>query len=177
MNGATHGHSQFSHIAVSVADLQRSADFYTGVFNFVRARPYAAAGRRVASLMEADPRGFEALFLRLGPMLLELIEHTSPRHRDTVPRPAVEIGLAHLSFIVDDRAETIRRLESCGGQLRTRMTYEFAPGQASEIAFATDPDGNRIELIFHPGDAPARAHAAFLGIEDLGWPASGALPE
>jgi glyoxylase I family protein len=172
VSGATGGHSQFSHIAVSVADLRRSTDFYTEVFNFVPGRPYAAAGRRVATLMEADSRGFEAVFLRLGPTLLELIEHASPQHRNTVPRPAVEVGLAHLSFVIDDLAETIQRLESWGGRLRTRMQYEFEPGQLTDIAFATDPDGNRIELILHPGDAAARAHASFLGIEDLGWPDS-----
>ena len=172
MSGAAGGHSQFSHIAVSVADLRRSADFYTEVFGFARGRPYAAVGRRVASLMEADSRGFEALFLRLGPMLLELIEHACPQTRDTVPRPAVEVGLAHLSFIVDDLAETIRRIESSGGRMRTRIRYEFDAGTPTEIAFGTDPDGNRIELIFQPGDAAARAHASFLGIEDLRWPDS-----
>jgi glyoxylase I family protein len=162
--------TSFSHIAISVADLRRATAFYTEVFGFGSGQPYAAAGRKVAALMEADARGFEAVFLRLGPVLVELVEHASPQPRDVTPRPAAEIGLAHLSFVVDDLAETIRRLESCGGQMRTRMCYEFEPGHATEIAFAADPDGNRIELICHPGDAAADAHARFLGMEELGWP-------
>jgi catechol 2,3-dioxygenase-like lactoylglutathione lyase family enzyme len=161
---------RFSHIAISVADLPRATAFYAEAFNFGPGRPYAAAGRKVAALMEADARGLEAVFLRLGPVLLELIQHASPQPRDMTPRPAVEVGLAHLSFVVDDLTETVRRLESWGGRMRTRMRYEFAPGQATEIAFATDPDGNRIELIFHPDDAAADAHAKFLGLEGLGWP-------
>jgi catechol 2,3-dioxygenase-like lactoylglutathione lyase family enzyme len=167
MNPATY---RFSHIAISVGDLRRATAFYTEVFGFRPGRPYAAAGRKVAGLMEADARGFEAVFLRLGPVLVELIQHASPQPRDVSPRPADEVGLAHLSFVVDDLAETIRRLESGGGQMRTRMCHEFEPGHATEIAFATDPDGNRIELIFHPGDAAAGAHARFLGLQELGWP-------
>jgi predicted enzyme related to lactoylglutathione lyase len=170
MSPATRGPCSFSHIAISVADLPRATAFYTEVFNFGSGRPYSAAGRKVAALMEADARGFEAVFLRLGPVLLELIEHASPQPCRMTPRPAVQVGLAHLSFVVDDLAETIRRLESSGGQMRTRMRHEFEPGHATEIAFATDPDGNRIELICHPGDAPADAHARFLGMEELGWP-------
>ena len=167
MNPATY---RFSHIAISVGDLRRATAFYTEVFGFGSGRPYAAAGRKVAALMEADARGFEAVFLRLGHVLVELIEHADPRPRDVTPRPADEVGPAHLGFVVDDLAETIRRLESCGGQVRTRMSYEFEPGHATEIAFATDPDGNRIELICHRGDAATDAHARFLGLEELGWP-------
>lgn len=165
----------FSHIAVSVAHLGRATDFYTGVFGFRAGKPYAAAGRRVAGLMEADPRGFDAVFLRLGEVLLELIAHTEPIHPDQVPRRATELGFAHLSFVVGDLAEMIGRVEAAGGRVRTRLLHEFEPGPATEIVFCTDPDGNRIELIEHPDRSQAGAHRAFLGLTDVGWPAADQL--
>jgi hypothetical protein len=40
------------------------------------------------------------------------------------------------------------------------------------IAFCLDPEGNRIELVSHPSLEEAAAHAGFLGLGELGWPAS-----
>jgi glyoxylase I family protein len=164
--------ARFSHIAMSVADLERAVDFYTGVFGFSAGKPYAAAGRRVAALMEADPQGFDGVFLRLDDLLLELLAHARPIPPDQVPRRAAELGIAHLSFVVDDLAEVIARVEAAGGHVRTRLQHEFEPGPATEIVFCTDPDGNRIELIEHPDRAQAGAHRRFLGLSDLGWPAA-----
>lgn len=164
----------FSHIAVSVAHLRRSTAFYTEVFGFRPGQPYASAGRRVAALMESDPAGFEAVFLRLGDLLLELIEYADPVHRAEVPRPAAELGVAHLSFVVENLGEVISRAESAGGEIRTLLAYEFGSGPATEIAFCTDPDGNRLELIQHAAPDEVRSHSGFLGLTDLGWPAVGA---
>ncbi|MFB7495884.1 hypothetical protein ACFC09_14470 [Streptomyces sp. NPDC056161] len=47
---------------------------------------------------------------------------------------------------------------------------DVGPGETA-IAFVLDPDGNRVELIWHPSAQEAAAHAAFLGLTDLGWPA------
>lgn len=162
----------FSHIAVSVADLRRATDFYTRAFGYQAGRPYQAAGRRVAALMESDPPGFDAVFLRLDGLLLELIAHAQPIHPDHVPRRTTELGIAHLSFVVDDMAEVTGRVEAAGGRVRTRMQHEFEPGPAAEIVFCTDPDGTRIELIEHPDRAQAAAHREFLGLTEVGWPAA-----
>ena len=163
---------RFSHIAVSVADLERAVDFYTGVFGFTAGKPYAAAGRRVAALMEADPQGFDGIFLRLDDLLLELLAHAQPVQPIQVPRRAAELGIAHLSFVVDDLTEVTARVEAAGGHVRTRLRHGFEPGPETEIVVGTDPDGNRIELIEHPDRAQALAHRGFLGMGELGWPAA-----
>lgn len=167
--------ARYSHLAISVADIERSRGFYVGALGFAAAQPYVAGGRRVATLMECDPAGFTGLFLRCGDVLVELLEHHAGRTADPMARAADEHGLAHISFIVDDLDRAVAAVEAHGGALRTRFEHVFGPGgTGSVIVFCTDPDGNRIELIQHADDVETASHAEYLGLDRLGWPAIGA---
>jgi catechol 2,3-dioxygenase-like lactoylglutathione lyase family enzyme len=165
-----------SHLALSVSDLDRLRRFYEEAFGFESAEVYESKGRRAAALMETSPDGFRGVFLRRGPVLIELLQYAGGAPGERVPRPAMEFGYAHISFIVDDAAAAAARVEAAGGQLRTRLEHHFsADGPETSIVFCTDPDGNRVELISHPTAAEAEAHAAYLGLDRIGWPASTAI--
>lgn len=94
-------------------------------------------------------------FLRLGQMLLELIQFDEP---PLLPGPALrplnQLGLTHLSFRVTDIDMVSRELESLGGKiLETTRTVVELPGTApGKLIFCTDPDGTRIELMNFPED-------------------------
>ena len=167
--------SGYSHLAVSVADLDRGRDFYTRALWFEAGTGYEAAGRRVAALMEADARRFRGVFLRRGPVLVELLAYDPPLVPAMTPRRADEIGYAHISVVVEDLEATIAAVVAAGGELRTRLEIGFADG-ASTVVFVTDPDGNRVELIAHSTVAERDGHAGFLGLTGLGWPAAGLDP-
>jgi catechol 2,3-dioxygenase-like lactoylglutathione lyase family enzyme len=165
-----------SHLALSVSDLDLLRRFYEEVFGFESAEVYESKGRRPARLMEASPDGFRGVFLRRGPVLIELLQYAGGAPGERVPRPAMEFGYAHLSFIVDDATAAAARVEAAGGQVRTRLEHHFcADGSDTSIVFCTDPDGNRVELISHPTAAETEAHAAYLGLGRTGWPASSAI--
>lgn len=163
----------FSHLALAVTDLEKVADFYVNALGFERGVPYSAAGRRVAVLMDAEPDGFEGIFLALGEFRLELLEYKTKADSGQRPRIASKPGLAHTSFVVDDFEGAILAIERSGGQIlhQLRNTY-VGPGEAA-IAFCTDPDGNRVELVSHSTPEEAEAHAGFLGMSEIGWPAGG----
>jgi catechol 2,3-dioxygenase-like lactoylglutathione lyase family enzyme len=162
----------FSHLAISVSDLDVARRFYNEALGFTPGRAYRSAGRGLAGLMEASPDGFSGIFLCLGDFLLELLAHAHGRPAEQVPRPPAEFGYAHISFIVDDIDATIALIETAGGELRTRRVYHFADSNETTIVFCTDPDGNRIELITHSADVEAPAHGRYLGLDVLGWPAA-----
>jgi catechol 2,3-dioxygenase-like lactoylglutathione lyase family enzyme len=164
----------FSHLALSVANLARSRTFYCDALGFTAAEEYRSAGRRVAKLLEAPASGFAGCFLRRGNILLELLCYAEGAPRAVTPRQAQEYGFAHVSFTVDDIEAVVAEIERRGGAQRTRLDHSFGDtSQAgTSIVFCTDPDGNRIELIEHPGPAERAAHAAFLGLGAIGWPAA-----
>lgn len=164
--------SAFSHLALAVGDLDAMSAFYTRTLGFEAGIPYASAGRRVAALMEGDVAGFRGVFLRRGTFLLELLEHANGQAAATVPRDAGEFGYAHISFVVPDVAATLAEMEQLGARRRTEFEHGFAGEQSTTIAFCLDPEGNRIELVSHPSALEAAAHAGYLGLSELGWPAA-----
>ena len=87
-------------------------------------------------------------FMRLGAMVIELIEFRSPSpvEPDSAPRMMNKIGYTHLSLRYPDVFAKARQLETLGGAIvhSSRTREEMFGG---EIIFVLDPDGNRIELM------------------------------
>jgi catechol 2,3-dioxygenase-like lactoylglutathione lyase family enzyme len=160
----------FSHIALSVADLDKSSSFYALALGFVEGQAYSAAGRRIAGFMECQPDGFEGRFLRLGPVLLELLAYRTSVGADERPRLPYRVGIAHLSFLVQDMEAVRRNVVINGGSWHGYLENDFGAGATARIGFCLDPDGNRIELQQHDTDEAVGPHAAFLGLDKLGWP-------
>ncbi|GAB2483353.1 VOC family protein [Jatrophihabitans fulvus] len=162
----------YSHLAVCVADLERATTFWTGAFGFSAGPVYSSAGRRVRALMECDAPSFDGVFLRLGDVLVELLQYEPSLPSERSPRRSDEVGYAHISLTVNDVDAALTAVKARGGTVRTRMQHTFADG-ITEIAFVTDPDGNRIELIGHSTPAERATHGAYLGLDVMGWPAVG----
>jgi catechol 2,3-dioxygenase-like lactoylglutathione lyase family enzyme len=121
--------------------------------------------------MDAEPDGVDSVYLALDDFRLELLAYRTPVASGERPRPAARPGFAHISFVVDDFAETIAAVTAAGGTLHRTLEHTYAgPGQTM-IAFVLDLDGNRVELIWHPSPSEAAAHAGFLGLTKIGWPA------
>ncbi|MDR2947092.1 MAG: VOC family protein [Candidatus Adiutrix sp.] len=58
-----------------------------------------------------------------------------------------QCGLAHLAFEVDDVEEILRRiLAAGGGQIGELVRAEYADGKNAVFVYATDPEGNILEL-------------------------------
>ena len=164
--------AHFSHLALTVRDLEQQAEFYSAAFGCTRGNEYLSRGRRVATLMEVAPSGFRGVFLRLDDFYLELLEYVDLEPA-TPPRSAAAAGFAHISLVVPDVRAALSTVLSAGGSARQTLDHSFTGGDtATRIAFCLDPEGNRIELIEHPDDAEAGEHATFLGLGSLGWPAA-----
>jgi catechol 2,3-dioxygenase-like lactoylglutathione lyase family enzyme len=159
--------SSFAHLALCVADLEKQARFYCNVLGFEAATPYDASGTKVAAFMDVTARSFRGQFLRRADFHLELLQYepTQPGRS----RTADDVGIAHLSFVVDNIAEVGERVLAEGGRMLTRMDHAFG-ATIVRFAFCTDPDGNRIELVEYVEDADPAPHAGFLGMSDFGWP-------
>lgn len=120
------------HTMLRVGDLQRSIDFYTRVL-----------GMTLLRTSENAEYKYTLAFVGYGSnpdhAELELTYNHGVDH--------YEMGTAygHIAIAVDDAQQACTRVKAAGGN----VTREAGPvkGGSTVIAFVTDPDGYKIELI------------------------------
>ena len=143
--------ARFGHVNITASDWRRLAAFYTDVFGCELVPPErdirgpildSATGLRDAHLTGAHLRlpGLGAT----GPTLElfsydELAAHPGPN----VARP----GLGHLAFQVPDVPAALRAVVAAGGgRIGETVTTTTADGRSVTWCYATDPEGNIVEL-------------------------------
>jgi lactoylglutathione lyase len=120
------------HTMLRVGDLQRSIDFYTKVL-----------GMNLLRTTERPEQKYSLAFVGYG---------TNPEHAELeltynhgVPEYEMGTAFGHLAIGVPDAYAACDRIRATGGNI----TREPGPvkGGSTVIAFVTDPDGYKIELI------------------------------
>ncbi len=118
--------SGYSHVAISVTDLDAARDFYCDILGF-----------------EVLPRpdfGFPGLWLRVGSLQLHLAVANEP--------PSPGPGFPHFALYVptDEFDATIESMRSAGVKMLGEPSSRVDFGTTVHAAFVTDPSGNVIEL-------------------------------
>ena len=129
---------RFLHTMLRVGDLPRSIAFYTEVL-----------GMQLLRTTKRPEQQYDLAFLGYGgnpeQAELELTYNYGVDH--------YELGSAygHVAIGVDDAAATCEAVRAKAAQLGGGITREAGPvkGGSTVIAFITDPDGYKIELIQH----------------------------
>jgi lactoylglutathione lyase len=120
------------HTMLRVGDLQRSIDFYTKVL-----------GMKLLRTTDRPDQKYSLAFVGYG---------SNPEHAEieltyNYGVPEYEMGTAygHIALGVEDAYAACDRIRTAGGNI----TREPGPvkGGSTVIAFVTDPDGYKIELI------------------------------
>ena len=120
------------HTMLRVGNLQRSIDFYTGVL-----------GMQLLRTTDRPDQKYTLAFVGYG---------SNPEHAELeltynygVDRYELGSAYGHLAIGVDDAYAACERIRAAGGTI----TREPGPvkGGSTVIAFVTDPDGYKIELI------------------------------
>jgi lactoylglutathione lyase len=120
------------HTMLRVGDLQRSIDFYTKVL-----------GMKLLRTTENPEYKYTLAFVGYG---------TNPDHAELeltynygVDKYEMGTAYGHIAISVDDAYKACQAVKAAGGN----VTREAGPvkGGTTVIAFVTDPDGYKIELI------------------------------
>lgn len=120
------------HTMLRVGDLQRAIDFYTKVM-----------GMNLIRTTDRPDQKYSLAFVGYGSesdqAVLELTFNYGVTQYD------LGAGYGHIAIEVQDAAEACQKIKTNGGQ----VTREGGPvkGGSTVIAFVTDPDGYKIELI------------------------------
>lgn len=125
--------SQLLHTMIRVGDLKRSVDFYTQVL-----------GMTLLRTSENEAYQYTLAFVGYGEessgqAVIELTYNWGTREYD------LGTGFGHIAIGVDDIYASCDAIRAAGGNI-TREPGPVAGGR-TEIAFVTDPDGYKIELI------------------------------
>ena len=127
------------HTMLRVGDLQRSIDFYTG-----------ALGMKLLRRTERPAQKYDLAFVGYGP---------NPEHAEIeltynygVDRYELGTAYGHLAIGVPDVAAACDAVRAKAAALGGAVTRDAGPvqGGTTVIAFVTDPDGYKIELIERP---------------------------
>jgi lactoylglutathione lyase family protein len=146
----------FSHIGISVTDLERAVDFYSTVFGF-----YVIMGPtdikhdasaigimcddvfgegwgsfRIAHLATADGIG------------IELFQFTNSERREN-NFEYWKTGIFHLCVQDPDVEELVKRIVEHGGKQRMPVRYYYPEEKPYRMVYCEDPFGNIVEIYSH----------------------------
>lgn len=122
------------HTMLRVGDLQRSIDFYTRIL-----------GMNVLRTTERPEQKYSLAFVGFGTGNADGQAEIELTYNHDIHQYDLGTAYGHIALGVSDAYATCAAIKSAGGQ----VTREAGPvlGGDTIIAFVTDPDGYKIELI------------------------------
>jgi len=124
--------AKLRHVAMQVPDLEKAAAFYEKCFELKR-------------VVKAETEIGNAIMLSDGVMNLTLLNFP-PGTQGGINSPDWA-GLHHMGFVVEDAAETTRRIEQNGGRFFLKLPDHY-PGVDAETKFK-DPLGIVFDVSEH----------------------------
>lgn len=171
--------SEVHHVAVTVADLERSARFYEVALGYTRTLRSDVSGPGIETSLGLPSGTTGRVQYLQGPSRigqLELIEWNGEARR-TPGAGHLELGTFLLSFEVprDELGDVYARVEENGGVCVAPIAEVVLENYGPISAFAArDPDGNLLEFVSLPTRAQILAHRA--GEDEAGSDSAAAAP-
>lgn len=159
----------------TVADMDRSIDFYSHVLDFQTVSDTEVAGESYEHLEGVFGLRMRVVRMRLGDEFVELTQYLAPRGRPIPPDArSNDRSFQHMAIIVSDMSRAFQRLRqnkveyASSGPQRLPDWNKNAAG--IEAFYFKDPDGHPLEILHFPPDKGLKKwHGAsgrlFLGID------------
>jgi lactoylglutathione lyase len=150
--------SEIHHVALTVADLERSVAFYRDALGFRKVLDMKADSPANARLLRLPAKGFNlrSIMMVQGASIVgqvELMQVEPMADKQTPPKRFNDLGICLLSFEVkgEPLAEVVKRLRDLGVTFFSDMEEIDIAGYAPmKAVIFEDPDGNLLELVQLP---------------------------
>jgi len=140
---------QLNHVGISVANLERSMDFYKNVIGMeIAAAPFPLVGDNYQQIMALNDLQARMCVMRKGSFLLELFEFSRPEPASKDSNYSVaDRGISHFGIEVSDIRSEYDRLSAAGVRFHSPV-LTFPSG--IKATYGRDLDGNVFELLEMP---------------------------
>lgn len=138
------------HVAMNVADLDRTTQFYSQVFGFKASPPITPDAQAARIFGLPNPLEIKALIMTLGNTRILVRQFDNPKYdgpaRDL---PVNYPGWGDIAMRVNDVEKIIADVRRFGGTVfENTRTIEGTPEKPGpEVVFIADPDGARVEIV------------------------------
>jgi catechol 2,3-dioxygenase-like lactoylglutathione lyase family enzyme len=169
------GKTNVVSVGITVADMDRSIDFYTTVLSCQKLTDRAGAGPEYDQLYGLSAVQLRIVTLQLGEQTIVLTEFITPKGRPIPPDwRSHDRPFQHMAIVVRDMAQAYQHL--CQHQVnqtspnpQTLPAWNTVAGGIKSFYFK-DPDGHNLELIHFPTDKvdpkwQCATESLFLGID------------
>jgi catechol 2,3-dioxygenase-like lactoylglutathione lyase family enzyme len=135
-----------SHVGISVANLERSIEFYRDVLGLRVIQQVPMRGPNYDAIMGLTGTDGRIAVLRTKNLEIELLEFRRPPSRAAEPgRHVSDQGISHFAIYVEDIAGLYARLQAAGVRVHSALVH-FQSCATTAVYFC-DPDGNYIEML------------------------------
>lgn len=148
-----------NHVGISVANLDRSIEFYRDLLGMEVGAVSAFEGQQYERILALAGAAGRSVMLRHGNTQIEIFEfrHPQPRVGDR-DRPVCDHGITHFCIEVSDIDSLYEKLRAAGTRFHCPPLNFFGIARAT---YGRDPDGNVFELL----ELPPVAHTERCGSE------------
>lgn len=143
--------SQLHHVGITVSDVDRSAAFYSSLFDLDEFARLEMNGVLVSQNLQVPDATILILLLQGRNGILELIQYLTPEGKPFALRNC-DVGATHVCFTVEDIEAFARELASRGIASNGPPNDPIPDGPAagSRFMYFRDPDGITVEVL-QPG--------------------------
>lgn len=162
-------------VGMTVADMDRSVEFFSKVLTFEKVSDVEVAGSAYEHLQGVFGARMRVVRMRLGDEQVELTEYLAPRGRPIPPDArSNDRSFQHVAIIVSDMDKAyhrLRELKVAHASTGPQTLPEYIKAAAGIQAFYfKDPDGHALEILAFPRDKGAakwhqKTDTLFLGID------------
>jgi catechol 2,3-dioxygenase-like lactoylglutathione lyase family enzyme len=132
----------FANVSISVSDLDKSTKFYTAL-GFTAGDTHPVPPIVGKALGAKGDVKLEIKFLQRDGVTLELLHFTPAPTGKASEGSAVNLGLAHIAFRVDDVDRFAKLVNDNGGKTMDANRTKLGP---MDILIGADPDGTLMEI-------------------------------
>ncbi|MEY2561578.1 MAG: hypothetical protein QOG51_1993 [Verrucomicrobiota bacterium] len=140
------------HTGITVANLERSLDFWRDTLGFELSHRAHQSGDLAAEITGVPGAEISLAVLKTPTgHKIELLEYPAPPDRKHFePRPC-DVGSAHIALTVDDLDAVLSAIVPFGWKAAGEpQTLRSGPNAGKRVAYVRDPDGTTIEFMQPP---------------------------
>ncbi len=136
------------HSGFTVADAMRTAAFFRDCFGFDIEPPREAPEGALEPVVGLDGAQAMIIYVSAPGHTIELLEYRNPKSVTTSAARPCDIGFAHLAFLVNDVAATVRAASGFGFRpARDIGLIPSGPHAGRRVVYLRDANGFTVELM------------------------------